>query len=161
MSPASWAKARCSRCACRAARGPDPALTEPLIPSSAPHLVAAEPTCKTFAIIPEVDAKPEAFAPHPRKILRFDFVEATSASGQARCTASLRPDVCRFDDLSPFIHLGAKKGGTLIRRRADHHDAALFELSSDRRLGERCDRVVVNFPDDVPRRLGGDEERRP
>jgi hypothetical protein len=75
--------------------------------------------------------------------------------------ALLCSDVRLLDDMSPFVQLGAQKGGEFIGRRADHHDAALFELSSDRRLCEGCDRIVVNFPDDVPRRLGGNKKCRP
>src|SRR5262249_23748937 len=69
--------------------------------------------------------------------------------------ALLRSDVRLLDDMSPFIQLGAQKGGEFIGPGADHHDAALFELSSDCRLCEGRDRIVVNFPDDVPRRLAG------
>ena len=91
-------------------------------------------------------------------------LEADQAVTRARArlpAASLGSDVCLFDDVSPFVHLGAEKGGKLIGRRADHHDADLLKVSSDRRLGQHCDRIVVNFPDDVLGRLGRNEERGP
>ena len=40
--------------------------------------------------------------------------------------------------------LGAQEGGKFIRRGADHHDIALFELC---RLCEGCNRIGVNCPD--------------
>src|SRR5262245_28548409 len=75
--------------------------------------------------------------------------------------ALLRFDARLLDDLSPFIHLGAEKSGKFIRRGADHLDTARFELAPDRRLREGCNRIGVNFSDDVPRRLGGHKKCRP
>src|SRR3989442_15982693 len=75
--------------------------------------------------------------------------------------ALLRFDARLLDDLSPFIHLGAEKGGKLIRRGADHHDTAGFDLSPDRWLREHCNRIGVNFPHDGPLGLGRNEKCPP
>src|SRR5262245_64010364 len=70
-----------------------------------------------------------------RGIVVGPWVQPRPSRGARQSALSLGPDVGLLDDLPPFVHLGFEKRGKLIRRGADHHDAALFELFGDSPLG--------------------------
>src|SRR3979490_2947126 len=67
------------------------------------------------------------------------------------CVSILRLDSVLADDRGPLVDLGLELGGERLRGRADHHDAELFELVLERRLGQQpCG--LGGSPDDDRRR---------
>src|ERR1700704_7109100 len=77
------------------------------------------------------------------------------------CVSILGLDAVLADDRGPLVDLGLELGGERLRGRADHHDAELFELVLERRLGQECGGVRVHPGDDRRRRFCRHEEAIP
>ena len=74
---------------------------------------------------------------------------------------SIYVNVRLFNNWSPFSHFEAQKRGKLVGRGADYYGTTLFKFISDRWRCEGRNRIGLNFPDDLLRRLCRHKESRP